>query len=69
MSYIEQLYDLKGKVAVIIGGTGELCSHMALGLAQAGVEVILAGRNEDKAEARMEMIEAAGGKAEGVEND
>jgi NAD(P)-dependent dehydrogenase (short-subunit alcohol dehydrogenase family) len=59
MSYIEKLYDLKGKVAVIIGGTGELCSHMAVGLAKAGVEVVLAGRNEDKAETRLEMIHAS----------
>ncbi len=69
MSYIEKLYDLKGKVAVIIGGTGELCSHMALGLAQAGVEVVLAGRNEDKAMDRMDMIEAAGGSGYFVATD
>lgn len=69
MSYIEQLYDLKGKVAVIIGGTGELCSHMALGLAKAGVEVVLAGRNEDKGLARVEMIEAEGGGAYFVATD
>ena len=42
MSYIDNLYDLEGKVAVIVGGTGELCSHMAVGLAKAGVEVVLA---------------------------
>lgn len=69
MSYIEQLYDLNGKVAVIIGGTGELCSHMALGLAQAGVEVVLAGRNEDKAEDRIAMIEETGGNAYFVATD
>ncbi len=59
MSYIEKLYDLKGKVAVIIGGTGELCSHIALGLAKSGVEVVIAGRNEDKADRRLEMIHAS----------
>ncbi len=59
MSYIDKLYDLEGKVAVVIGGTGELCSHMALGLAKAGVEVVLAGRNEDKAERRIDMIQAS----------
>jgi NAD(P)-dependent dehydrogenase (short-subunit alcohol dehydrogenase family) len=59
MSYIDKLYDLEGKVAVIIGGTGELCSYMAIGLAKAGVEVILAGRNEDKAEIRLDMIHAS----------
>ena len=69
MSYLEQLYDLKGKVAVIIGGTGELCSHMALGLAKAGVEVVLSGRNEDKGLAGVDMIEEAGGSAYFVATD
>jgi len=59
MSYIDQLYDLEGKVAVIIGGTGELCSHIAVGLAKAGVEVIIAGRNEEKAQARLDLIHAS----------
>ncbi len=59
MSYIDKLYDLEGKVAVVIGGTGELCSRMAIGLAKAGVEVVLAGRNEDKAEVRLDMIHAS----------
>ncbi len=63
MSYLEELYGLKGKVAVVIGGTGELCGAMAEGLAGAGAEVVLVGRNEEKAKARLEKIAAAGGKA------
>ena len=59
MSYIDKLYDLEGKVAVVIGGTGELCSHMAIGLARAGVEVVLAGRNEEKAVDRLDAIHAS----------
>lgn len=59
MSYIDKLYDLEGKVAVIVGGTGELCSHMAVGLAKAGVEVVLAGRNEDKAQDKLDDIHAS----------
>jgi len=59
MSYIDSLYDLEGKVAVLVGGTGELCSHMAVGLAKAGVEVVIAGRNEDKAQDRLDVIHAS----------
>lgn len=59
MSYIDQLYDLEGKVAVLLGGTGELCSHMAVGLAMAGVEVVIAGRNEDKGQDRLDLIHAS----------
>lgn len=62
-SFLESQFSLKGRVAVVIGGTGELCGTMALGLAQAGAEVVLVGRNEAKAEARLAQIEAAGGKA------
>lgn len=62
-SYIQNLFDLSGKIAVVIGGTGELCGAMAEGLAGAGAQVILVGRNQEKAEARIASITEAGGKA------
>jgi len=61
--YLNQLFNLTGKVAVVIGGTGELCGAMAEGLAGAGAEVVVVGRNADKAQARLAKIAAAGGKA------
>ncbi|OAM88028.1 SDR family oxidoreductase [Termitidicoccus mucosus] len=61
--YLNSLYSLAGKVAVVIGGTGELCGAMAEGLAGAGAEVVLVGRSQEKANARLAKIEAAGGKA------
>jgi NAD(P)-dependent dehydrogenase (short-subunit alcohol dehydrogenase family) len=63
MHFLENLFNLHGQVAVIIGGTGELCGHMALGLAQAGANVVLVGRSEAKAKDRIQQIEAAGGTA------
>lgn len=60
--YLSSLFSLTGKVAVVIGGTGELCGAMAQGLASAGAEVVLVGRSEEKAKARLEKITAAGGK-------
>lgn len=60
--YLNSLFDLTGKVAVIAGGTGELCGAMAEGLAGAGAAVVLLGRNAAKAEARLERIRALGGK-------
>jgi NAD(P)-dependent dehydrogenase (short-subunit alcohol dehydrogenase family) len=59
--FLTSLFSLNGKVAVVIGGTGELCGAMAEGLAGAGAEVVLVGRNEDKAKARLLKIAAAGG--------
>lgn len=61
--YLSSLFGLTGKVAVVTGGTGELCGAMAEGLAAAGAEVVLAGRNAEKGNARLDRIAAAGGKA------
>ncbi|MDP0489738.1 MAG: SDR family oxidoreductase [Verrucomicrobiota bacterium JB023] len=60
--YLANLFGLENKVAVVIGGTGELCGTMAEGLAMAGAEVVLVGRSEEKANARLETIWAKGGK-------
>ena len=51
---------MSGRVAVVIGGTGELCGAIAEGLAAAGAEVVLVGRNADKAKARLERINKTG---------
>lgn len=59
--YLSKLFGLEGKVAVVIGGTGELCGAMAEGLATAGAYTVLAGRSEAKAQARLERITQAGG--------
>lgn len=61
--YLSSVFSLSGKVAVVIGGTGELCGAMAEGLAGAGAEVVLVGRNQEKADVRLAKITAAGGKA------
>ncbi|NBR59690.1 MAG: SDR family NAD(P)-dependent oxidoreductase, partial [Opitutaceae bacterium] len=62
-TYLNELFGLTGKVAVVIGGTGELCGAMAAGLAGAGAEVVIVGRNAEKAAARIAQISAAGGRA------
>jgi len=61
-NYLNTLFSLNGQVAVVIGGTGELCGAMAEGLAGAGAEVVLVGRNGEKAKARLARIAALGGK-------
>lgn len=45
---IEKLFNLHNKVILITGGYGHIGSGLALGLAQLGVRVIVAGRNKDK---------------------
>lgn len=63
MGYLQELFSLAGKSAVVIGGTGELCGAMAEGLAAAGADVVLVGRSKEKAAARIARIDATGGKA------
>jgi NAD(P)-dependent dehydrogenase (short-subunit alcohol dehydrogenase family) len=58
------LFSLKGKTAVVIGGTGVLCGEMAEGMAAAGATVALVGRDAAKAQARLDKITKGGGKAE-----
>jgi len=59
-----ELFSLKGRVAVVIGGTGELCGTMAEGFAAAGATVALVGRDANKARPRLDRISKNGGKAE-----
>ena len=61
--YLHSLFNLSGKVAVVIGGTGELCGAMAEGLAGAGAEVVLVGRSAEKGATRLAKIAGGGGKA------
>ncbi len=63
MSYLDDLFSLKGKIAVVIGGTGTLCGEMALGLAKAGATVAIVGRSEAKAAEKLRQIADAGGQA------
>ena len=57
------LFDLSGEVAVVIGGTGVLGGAMADALAAYGATTVVVGRSEDRGAERVRVIEAAGGTA------
>jgi NAD(P)-dependent dehydrogenase (short-subunit alcohol dehydrogenase family) len=60
-SYLENLFSLKGRTAVVVGGTGVLGGALADGLAGAGAFVVVGGRGADRGEARVQAIRDAGG--------
>lgn len=57
------LFDLSDDVAVVIGATGVLGGAIAEGLAAHGAKVCVLGRNEERGQARVDAITAAGGEA------
>ena len=61
--------DLSGKVAVVTGGAGVLCSEFAKALAVCGAKVAILGRTLSKAEAVVNEIAELGGQAIAVSVD
>ncbi len=59
--------DLQGKVAVVTGAGGVLCSTMAGALAECGAKVALLDLNGDAAKQCADKITAAGGIAKGYQ--
>jgi NAD(P)-dependent dehydrogenase (short-subunit alcohol dehydrogenase family) len=58
-----QLFDLRGKTAVVTGGGRGIGLDMAMGLAEAGADLIVASRKLDNCKAAAREIEKLGGKA------
>ncbi|KQB91632.1 putative oxidoreductase UxuB [Geobacillus sp. PA-3] len=61
--------NLKGRVAVVTGGSGVLCSEMAKELSRHGINIAIIGRNLEKAQSVAEEINQSGGVAISVEAD
>ena len=64
-----KLFDITGKVAIVTGGNGGIGLGMAQGIASCGANVVIAGRNADKAVAALASLRALGVQAEFVAAD
>lgn len=63
---VQARFDVRGRTAVITGGSGYLGRAMAGALAQAGVQVAILGRHAQTAQTVAETIQAEGGTALGI---
>jgi NAD(P)-dependent dehydrogenase (short-subunit alcohol dehydrogenase family) len=54
------LFDLTGKVAVVMGGTSGLGHAIAIGLAEAGADLVASSRRQEQVERTAAEIEALG---------
>lgn len=69
MSYVEELFNLKGKSAVVIGGGGVLAGKMASGLARAGADIAILDLNPENAQKQVDECKKAGVKALAIKVD
>ena len=56
----QSLFDLSGRTAVVAGGTSGIGRTLALGLADAGADVVVVGRRQDLVSEAATAIEARG---------
>ncbi|MGC9393364.1 MAG: SDR family oxidoreductase [Anaerolineae bacterium] len=68
-AYLNQLFGLEGKVAVVTGGGGVLCGAMSLALGRVGVKVAVLDLFLEAAEKIADQIQADGGEAIAVKCD
>ncbi|HHY14081.1 MAG TPA: SDR family oxidoreductase [Thermoanaerobacterales bacterium] len=58
--FVDNLFDVKGKVALITGATGALGKAVAFGYGLAGMKVFVTGRTEDKCKELCDELETKG---------
>jgi NAD(P)-dependent dehydrogenase (short-subunit alcohol dehydrogenase family) len=63
------LFSLDGKIAVVVGGTSGIGRALALGLAEAGANVVASSRSEKPVHATAAEIEKLGRKTLRIASD
>ncbi len=67
--YLDELFSLKGKTALVIGGGGVLAGKIAEGLAKAGANIAIFDKNGENALKQSNKIKRDGGQAIAIAGD
>ena len=69
MSYLDELFSLAGRVAVVTGGSSGIGEEMARALGRAGARVVLVARDKDRLQGAAEGLRAEGAGVDWVSAD
>ncbi|MBN1781215.1 SDR family oxidoreductase [bacterium] len=69
MSYVDDIFGLKGKTAAVIGGGGVLAGAMADGLADAGAKVAILDLNPENANKKADEIRSRSAESMAIQVD
>jgi gluconate 5-dehydrogenase len=69
VSFLEDLFSLDGRVAVVTGGSSGIGAEMAAALARAGARVVLVARDAERLGAAAASLRARGGRSAWVSAD
>ena len=69
MSFLDEKFSLKNKVAVVLGGTSGIGQAIARGLTRAGATTIASSRDRDRVEAQAADLESLGSKTLRIPSD
>jgi NAD(P)-dependent dehydrogenase (short-subunit alcohol dehydrogenase family) len=69
MSFLDEKFSLKNKVAVVLGGTSGIGQAIARGFARAGASTIASSRDRDRVNAQAAELESFGSKTLRIPSD
>jgi NAD(P)-dependent dehydrogenase (short-subunit alcohol dehydrogenase family) len=69
MSFLDEKFSLKNKVAVVLGGTSGIGQAIARGFARAGATTIASSRDRERVEAQAAEVESLGSKTLRIPSD
>ena len=69
MSFLDEKFSLKDKIAVVLGGTSGIGQAIARGFARAGATTIASSRDRDRVDAQAAELESLGSKTLRIPSD